>query len=117
MSTTIMLLILTHHTGTPTFSELQKFKCADRKQISIPEEIGTKYVSFGSLLLPQDSTGTRVKNMAHQFQNDPERINEEILRQWLSGKGKQPVTWATLTEVLHDIGLSTLAKDISAVKC
>ena len=54
--------------------------------------------------------------MAHQFQNDPERINEEILRQWLSGKGKQPVTWATLIEVLHDIGLSTLAKDISAVK-
>ena len=58
-----------------------------------------------------------MKNMAHQFQNDPERINEEILRQWLSGKGKQPVTWATLVEVLCDIGLSALAKDISAVKC
>ena len=58
-----------------------------------------------------------MKNMAHQFQNDPEQINEEILRQWLSGKGKQPVTWATLVEVLRDIGLSTLAKDISAVKC
>jgi len=27
--------------------------------------------------------------------------------------GKQPVTWETLVEVLRDIGLSTLASDIS----
>ena len=56
--------------------------------------------------------------MAHKHLNDAERINIEILKQWLTGRGKQPVTWATLIEVLHDIKLSTLANDIEAVfKC
>ena len=55
--------------------------------------------------------------MAHKHLNDAERINEEILEKWLVGKGKQPVTWATLVEVLRDIELSVLADDIEAVKC
>ena len=41
----------------------------------------------------------------------------EILRQWINGRGKHPVTWETLTEVLHDIELNTLAGEIEAVKC
>ena len=48
---------------------------------------------------------------------DPERISIEILQEWLTGRGKKPVTWSTLVEVLHDIELSTLAGDIEAVKC
>ena len=55
--------------------------------------------------------------MAHKHSNDAERINTEILKEWLTGRGKQPVTWATLVEVLHDIELSTLAGEIEAVKC
>ena len=41
---------------------------------------------------------------------------EQILQEWLTKKGKQPVTWATLVEVLHDIELSALADEIEAVK-
>ena len=41
----------------------------------------------------------------------------ELLRQWINGRGKQPVTWKTLTEVLHDIELSTLAREIEVLKC
>ena len=41
----------------------------------------------------------------------------EVLRQWINGRGKQPVIWKTLIEVLHDIELSTLAREIEAVKC
>ena len=47
--------------------------------------------------------------------NDAEKINADILQQWISGRGKHPVTWKTLTEVLYDIGLNTLAGDIKAV--
>ena len=46
-----------------------------------------------------------------------EQINTDVLRQWINSKGKQPVTWKTLTEVLRDIKLNTLAGDIEAVKC
>ena len=49
--------------------------------------------------------------------NDTEQINTAVLQQWITGRGKHPITWKTLTEVLDDIELSTLARDIEAVKC
>ena len=49
--------------------------------------------------------------------NKAEEINKEILEQWITGRGKHPVTWKTLTEVLRDIALTTLAEEIEAVKC
>ena len=79
--------------------------------VSIPVEIATKYVRFGIFLL-EDRNGSRVKIMAHKYLYNPVQINTEILNEWLTGRGKQPVTWATLIEVLHDIELSTLAGDI-----
>ena len=48
---------------------------------------------------------------------DAEQINMEVLQQWLAGRGKHPITWKTLTQVLQDIELSTLAGEIEAVKC
>ena len=100
----------------PTLPELLRFTCADQRVINIPVEIATKYVQFGAFLL-DDRTGSKVKIMAHKHSNDAERINTEILQEWLTGRGKQPVTWATLVEVLHDIELSALAGEIEAVKC
>ena len=96
--------------------DLLIFTYADNTKVRIVKEIGTKYEQFGILLL-QDRTGASVKNIAHRCSNDPERINTEILQQWLAGMGKLPVTWATLVEVLRDIGLSTLADGISTVHC
>ena len=55
--------------------------------------------------------------MARKHSNDAEEINTEILQEWLTGRGKQPVTWATLVKVLCDIKLSVLAGEIEAVKC
>ena len=79
-------------------------------------EIETKYVQFGTFLL-DDQNGLRVKIMAHKHLNDAEEINMDILQKWLTGRGKQPVTWATLVEVLRDIELTTLASDIETMKC
>ena len=84
--------------------------------VSIPVKVATKYVQFGTFLL-EDRTGSRVKIMAHKNYNDAEQINTEILQEWLTGRGKQPVNWAILVEVLHDIELSALAGEIEAVKC
>ena len=110
--------ITPRHLGTkPTLPELLKFTCADGRVINIPVEIGNKYVQFGAFLLEDDSTGSRVKIMAHKHLNDAELINTEILKEWLTRRGKQPVTWATLVEVLRNIELSTLAYEIEAVKC
>ena len=50
--------------------------------------------------------------MTHKHLNDAQQINTEILQEWLTGTGKQPVTWTTLVEVLHDVELSALAGEI-----
>ena len=44
------------------------------------------------------------------------QINTEILREWATGRGKQPVSWETLTEVLRNIGFGALASDIEVIK-
>ena len=55
--------------------------------------------------------------MARKHHYDAEQINIEILQEWLTGRGKQPVTWPTLVEVLRDIELFALACEIEAVRC
>ena len=98
----------------PTMLELIRFRGRE-KRINIPQEISTKYTWFGCLLL-EDSTGAKVNNIEHKHGKDAEQINTEILQEWLKGRGKQPVSWRTLIEVLHDVKLSNLASDIEAVK-
>ena len=100
----------------PTLPELLRFVYIDGRVVSIPEEIETKYVKFGTFLL-DDRNGSRVKIMAHKYLNDSEQINTEIIQEWLTGRGKQPVTWATLVAFLREIKLLTLAGEIEAVKC
>ena len=95
-------------------TELLRFQGRERR-INIPQEVGIKYTDFGILLL-EDDNGRRVTNMEHKHSRDAERINMEILQEWLSGSGKQPVSWATLTEVLRDVNLIVLAMDIEEVK-
>ena len=48
--------------------------------------------------------------------NDLNEIIIHIMEEWVCGKGKQPVTWKTLTQVLRDIELTTVAEEIEAIK-
>ena len=41
----------------------------------------------------------------------------EVLQQWITGRGKHPVTWTTLTQCLRDTELTVLASEIEAIKC
>jgi len=95
----------------PECIELQGLK----RTINLLAEIGTKYKTFGILLL-EDRTGERVSSIAEKCMNDAEKTTANILIEWIAGKGKHPVTWKTLTEVLHDSELSVLAGEIEAVK-
>ena len=94
--------------------ELIRFRGRERR-INIPREISTQYFQFGVLLL-EDKTGAQLQNISHKHREDPEQINMDILQQWIDGKGKTPVTWQTLIQVLRDVKLITLADDIEAVK-
>ena len=73
------------------------------------------YHDFGLLLL-EDHNGARIRALAHKHMNDANEINIEVIKEWVAGKGRHPVSWKTLTEVLRDIELSTLAEEIEAIK-
>ena len=109
-----MLFVLSLAAGRPTVRECIGFQGRERR-INIPQEIGTKYSQFGIQLL-NDHNGTRVQSIEHFYLKDSEEINRKIIQDWVAGKGKKPVNWKTLTEVLHDIELRTLASEIEAVK-
>ena len=97
----------------PTVRDCIMFKGRQRT-INIPQEIGSNYYYLGLHLL-DDPNGTRVRNIERDYR-EIERINTEILREWVTGRGKNPVSWKTLTQALRDIELCTLASEIEAVK-
>ena len=97
----------------PTLIECIRFQGKERI-INTPQEIGTSYDDFGVLLL--DDRNGRIHSIARQHKDDAQRINKEVLKVWITGRGKHPVTWKTLIEVLYDIELNTLAKEIETVK-
>ena len=78
-------------------------------------KIGTKYYDFGVQLL-DDRDGSRIQAIEHRHMRDAVRVNTDILVEWLQGRGVQPVSWATLVQVLEDIDLGTLAGDIREAK-
>ena len=99
----------------PTLIECVRLRGRERR-INIPQEIGVKYHEFGLFLL-EDETGARIHSLANKHRNDAEQINMEVLQQWITGRGKHPVTWKTLIQVLRNIELTVLAGEIEAVKC
>ena len=110
----ILHALIDDQADRPTLIECIRFRGRERR-INIPQEIGVKYRDFGLFML-DDPNGVRIRALAHKHNNDANEINIEIIQEWVAGKGKNPVTWKTLTDVLHDIEMLTLAEEIEAVK-
>ena len=100
--------------SNPTLKDLFCFPMPGGK-VNLAEKIGFGYYEFGILLL-EDDVGDRIAAIEREQRDNVSKINREVFRLWLKGKGRQPVTWATLVAVLQDIGMMKLARDIEAVK-
>ena len=97
--------------STPKLREIISFEISPDRKIKILEQIGAKYNDFGVLLLDDDNGGV-VTYIAKENHYKAVDINNDSVKRWLEGDGKQPVTWATLIGVLNDVGLKVLAKTI-----
>lgn len=95
---------------TVSLPQLVSFKTVSGS-INVLERIGTHCRELGVLLL-DDTTGEITKAIEVQYNYDATKIIFEIFGRWILGKGKLPVSWATLVEVLKEIGLSELAKEM-----
>ena len=98
--------------GPPTLDGLRHFP-VKKEHIDIAVDIGPDYEKFGTLLL-EDKKGNKVDSIAKSKHYIPVDITVEILKQWLQGKGRKPVTWQTLVKCLRDTNLNALADDIES---
>ena len=98
---------------SPTLPQLTYLSTGPRDGIRIIRRIGANYHSLGILLL-NDDDGAITTGIIAGNHHQPENITRDILLKWLQGQGRQPVTWATLMTVLHEIELSELAQDIAS---
>ena len=96
--------------------ELSHLKKRNGEFIRIKKKIGSYYEDLGHDLLKDDDgvITTEIRNECHY--NGPQIVGE-IFQRWLLGQGRHPVTWRTLIEVLKNIELSELAKDIESYLC
>ena len=81
------------------------------RKLDLAREIGANYTKLGIFLL-EDDNGEQTSAIEQEFKCNAERINVRMLQLWLSGAGRQPVSWATLISVLRDMELNTLANNI-----
>ena len=107
-----MPLVLFSTDDEPTLLELLSFDTKRGDNIDIIDEVGARYLKFGILLL-QDKTGAHVESLIKKHREDNERINIEIVQEWLQGRGAKPVSWRTLTRILKAVKLTVLAQDIT----
>lgn len=88
----------------PEIPTMQKLLCFSDKKLNITEQVGVNYITFGTLLL-EDNSGAIVKGFENEYLRNAGRINYAILQRWLHGSGLKPVTWSTLITVLEKIGM------------
>ena len=94
-----------------TLPQLISLPTRTEERINIMQRVGTQYTDLGLILL-NDEDGSIVEQITSEYQLNAINITREILKRWIRGEGKQPVTWKTLTDALTAIGLTELAKCI-----
>lgn len=101
---------ITCHTDEPGLTDLRHFPVKNGVKDMIAE-IQNDYEYFGTVLL-EDKNGNIVKGIERSKRGDPVDVTVEIVRQWLQGKGRKPVTWQTFVECLKEANLHRAAEDI-----
>ena len=82
------------------------------QKLHVFEEIAADSDAFGTSLL-EDGMGNKMEGIRYSAKKPSvEEINREVFHQWLKGKGRQPINWNTLIEVLKELKLHTLAERI-----
>ena len=94
----------------PTLREIISFKTSTGEMVNVLEEIGANYEDFGMLLL-NDETGAVTGNIT-SFGRSIFDFKLKIVKRWLQGQGKEPVTWSTLIDVMKELKCDVLAQTI-----
>ena len=95
---------------------LSNLKSKSGERINIINKVSPRWSEF-AVQLDFDNDGTTMQMIRERCYPDPEDCCKEMMREWLSGKGRQPVTWELLVEILKDCELEVLAKQVEEAVC
>ena len=98
--------------SNPTLPDLMCFPNG-AEEVDIIAELAPNYPDFGTLVL-NDKTGSIIDSIEIQCRENPYRITRQILKRWIQGHGRGPVTYVTLVKILRKTGLNVLAKTIES---
>ena len=82
--------------------------------MNVTERICAHYIQLGTILL-QDGTGEIVQGIALSHNDRASACMYAILRKWLEGSGRTPLTWTGFVMSLKDAKLFSVASAIEAV--
>ena len=97
----------------PRLVQLKMMKTPDGTKIEIIKTVAPKWMDIGDLL-DFDAKGDTMNNIAaSKGRNEVESCCRCMFQHWLDGNGVQPVSWATLLEILKDCHFNTLATEVN----
>ena len=109
-------LILSLTAGSkPKLDQFTALQTKRKKVINVFVKISTDYERFGTRLL-EDDDGTLVDSVKGTTRHT-RHVTRDIVIRWLSGAGRQPVTWQTMINVLNEIRLTELASSLHKTLC
>ena len=94
--------------------QLTLLKSSCGHKVEIIKTIASKWKKFG-IHFDFDEQGHILDTIAEKYPRDPIGCCTEMMKTWLEGRGRQPVTWATLTELLKDNEYNDLAQQLEDV--
>ena len=101
-----------HFDGTPLLEQIRSFRMLNGNSIDLAEEM-TDYSGFAICIL-QDK-GNQLQMIKEDFGTRVKDILNQVFRDWLNGKGKEPVSWRTLIQCLQSARFNELVNKMMAV--
>ena len=95
----------------PTLHELEYLE-GKIYTVEVIEELAYHWKEIATYLHFEFSDIERIENNCHYLRVD---ASWQIFREWLEGKGQEPVTWEALIKVLYEAELTTLAKKLEII--
>ena len=96
----------------PTLHQLTKMTTPSGKTVEIIKYIAADWHDRVGIHLNFDPTGRTLALIRARHPSDPEACCTDMMKEWLEGRGRRPVNWATLVRVLKDGEFSVLAEDV-----
>jgi len=100
-----------HTDQQPTLRQLMLLKSPSGKAVEIFQSITPHWKNLG-VYFDLDEMGCILDCIARDHQYSLTRCFLQMMNKWLQGCGRQPVTWATLIEVLKEANYIRLAIDV-----